>query len=79
MTSSDARRYFAADTNILTPQAPAIVVYPHNETCLVDHARFTWQLADAAGVIPVKRHAALGLTGPAAPLATVLLSSFRPT
>ncbi|CAN5408050.1 hypothetical protein BH10PAT3_BH10PAT3_5580 [soil metagenome] len=52
MTSSDARRYFATDTSILT-LTPAIVVYPHNENDVRKTARFTWQLAERGRVIPM--------------------------
>lgn len=52
MTSSDARRYFATDTSILT-LTPAIVVYPHNENDVRKTARFTWQLAERGRVIPI--------------------------
>jgi FAD/FMN-containing dehydrogenase len=52
MTSSDARRYFATDTSILT-LTPAIVAYPHNENDVRKTARFTWQLAERGRVIPM--------------------------
>ena len=52
MTSSDARRYFATDTSILT-LTPAIVVYPHNENDVRKTARFTWQLAERGRIIPI--------------------------
>ena len=52
MTSSDARRYFATDTSVLT-LTPAIVVYPHNESDVRKAARFTWQLAERGRVIPM--------------------------
>jgi FAD/FMN-containing dehydrogenase len=52
MTSSDARRYFATDTSILT-LTPAIIVYPHNENDVRKTARFTWQLAERGRVIPM--------------------------
>jgi len=52
MTSSDARRYFATDTSILT-LTPAIVCYPHNENDVRKAARFTWQLAERGRVIPM--------------------------
>lgn len=52
MTSSDARRYFATDTSILT-LTPAIVVYPHNENDVRKTARFTWQLAERGRIIPM--------------------------
>lgn len=52
MTSSDARRYFATDTSILT-LTPSIVVYPHNENDVRKTARFTWQLAERGRIIPM--------------------------
>jgi FAD/FMN-containing dehydrogenase len=52
MTSSDARRYFATDTSILT-LTPAIIVYPHNENDVRKTARFTWQLAERGRIIPM--------------------------
>lgn len=52
MTSTDARKYFATDSSILT-MAPAIVVYPRNENDVRKTARFTWQLAERGRVIPI--------------------------
>jgi FAD/FMN-containing dehydrogenase len=52
MTSSDARRYFATDTSVLT-LTPAIIVYPHNENDVRKTARFTWQLAERGRAIPM--------------------------
>lgn len=51
-TSSDARRYFATDTSVLT-LTPAMVVYPRNESDVRKTARFTWQLAERGRVIPI--------------------------
>ena len=52
MVSSDARRYFATDSSILSV-TPALVVYPHNENDVRKIARFTWQLAEKGRVIPM--------------------------
>jgi FAD/FMN-containing dehydrogenase len=43
--SADVRRHFAHDASILH-LAPAIVVYPRNETDVRKTARFAWQLAE---------------------------------
>ncbi|HMH31123.1 MAG TPA: FAD-binding oxidoreductase [Methylomirabilota bacterium] len=52
MTSTDARRYFAADGSILQ-LAPALIAYPRNENDVRKTARFSWQLAERGRIIPV--------------------------
>lgn len=50
--SPEVRRHFAQDASILR-QAPAIVVYPRNESDVRKVARFSWQLAQRRRVLPI--------------------------
>jgi FAD/FMN-containing dehydrogenase len=52
IASVSARRYFATDASIFTV-APALVVYPRDESDVRKTARFTWQLAERGRVIPI--------------------------
>jgi FAD/FMN-containing dehydrogenase len=51
-SSPEVRRYFAQDSSILN-LAPAIVVYPRNESDIRKTARFAWQLAERGRPIPI--------------------------
>ena len=50
--SPEVRRHFAQDASILR-LAPAIVVYPRNESDVRKVARFSWQLAERKRVLPI--------------------------
>ena len=50
--SPEVRRHYANDASILR-LAPAIVVYPRNETDVRKTARFAWQLAERGRVLPI--------------------------
>jgi FAD/FMN-containing dehydrogenase len=51
-TSPEVRLHFAKDASVLR-QAPAIVVYPRNESDVRKTARFAWQLAERGKVLPI--------------------------
>jgi len=50
--SPDVRRHFAHDTSILQ-LAPAVVVYPRNESDVRKSVRFAWQLAERGKTLPI--------------------------
>ncbi len=50
--SPEVRRHFAQDASILR-LAPAIVVYPRNESDVRKTARFSWQLAERGRGLPI--------------------------
>ncbi len=50
--SPDIRRYFAHDASVLQ-LAPAVVVYPRNESDVRKTVRFAWQLAERGKILPV--------------------------
>jgi FAD/FMN-containing dehydrogenase len=50
--SPEVRRHFAHDASILQ-MAPAIVVYPRNESDIRKTARFSWQLAERRRILPI--------------------------
>ncbi len=50
--SPEVRRHFAQDASILR-LAPAIVVYPRNESDIRKVARFSWQLAQRKRILPI--------------------------
>lgn len=52
MTSLDARRYFSTDGSIFSV-APAVIIYPRNESDVRKAARFAWQLAERGRIIPI--------------------------
>jgi FAD/FMN-containing dehydrogenase len=50
--SPEVRKHFAEDASILRV-APALVVYPRNETDVRKTVRFSWQLAERGRLLPV--------------------------
>src|ERR1035437_4523122 len=50
--SPEVRRHFAHDASILQ-MAPAIIVYPRNESDIRKTARFSWQLAERKRILPI--------------------------
>lgn len=52
MTAADLRQYFSNDGSILSV-APALVMYPHNESDVRKTARFVWQLAERGRSVPI--------------------------
>jgi FAD/FMN-containing dehydrogenase len=50
--SPEVRKHFAEDASILR-MAPAIVVYPRNESDIRKTARFAWQLAQRGRPVPI--------------------------
>jgi len=50
--STEVRRHFAYDASIFR-LAPAIVVYPRNETDIRKTTRFSWQLAQRGRALPI--------------------------
>ncbi len=50
--SPEARRHFSRDASILQ-LAPAIIVYPRNESDVRKVARFSWQLAERKRILPI--------------------------
>lgn len=73
VTSADARKYFANDASVFTV-APAVIVYPRNESDVRKTCRFTWQLAERGRIIPVTARGAGTDQGGAAIGAGVLLA-----
>jgi FAD/FMN-containing dehydrogenase len=70
--SPEVRKHFAHDASILS-LAPAIVVYPRNETDARKAVRFSWQLAERGRLLPVTARGAGSDTSGAAIGSGILL------